>query len=772
VQGNGVSIIGSPFGGSFTTGTSEIITITLTDSEVVDFIQTNGGFPGEEGFILTDPFGNIIFDTSAGGVGAGNVFSFTAYCDPPVCDDGVQNGSEGGVDCGGASNCPNCCSNGVQDDGETGVDCGGANCAPCPSCPDGFIEIVNETFDSCMLPAGWSVTSTDGGEADITFSTGPLDVPGGGTPSPDFAGCIAEIDDDANDSIGIGCVVTDIVNIGAYINTSLVFDWQNNDFAGTGDFTVEVYDGTMWVQVFIEEEDNFGTNQTIDLSSYTNTDFQIRFCYDDEGAFAWGAGFDNVSVCGLPNDMCPATVGATDVTGDYCDGTILDLVADNNPNLTYAWSSSSASVVIADATMASTTASLSTTELCAPTAVDISATITCVIDGAILFDGVVSSINVYPNPPATAAELANYVDCASGAPIAGCENAITLTDNGTGGFEITFAHAAGGPDCCPDVAGATTELVVDGSFEAGPGGGAWIEASTNFGSPICDVGGCGTGTGTGPRDGNFWTWFGGIGASEIGSVCQDITIPTGLNSLILTFDLEMIVCDDPVDFMEVTIDGTTQVFFVDGSSALCGVLGYTPQSIDLLAAGVMMGSTVTLCFESEIFGTNGAGTNFFVDNVSVLAEQPPGEDPCVGNITCGACTEDITGAVIPSDPTCDVSGIDVSITAPDGTMITVTTGTDGTFIVPGGPFPCGDYSATITTLPGDLPPCFAESGDTGPVSFTVDGDSATEDGPFFEDQPLVPTLSQWGLISLALLLMIFGSLKLAVRTRPFSALKN
>jgi hypothetical protein len=48
-----------------------------------------------------------------------------------TCNDGIQNGNETGVDCGGS--CPACptCTDGVQNGGETGVDCGG----PCPTCP-------------------------------------------------------------------------------------------------------------------------------------------------------------------------------------------------------------------------------------------------------------------------------------------------------------------------------------------------------------------------------------------------------------------------------------------------------------------------------------------------------------------------------------------------------------------------------------------------------------------------------------------------------------
>nr|CEL65316.1 TPA: sushi domain (scr repeat) domain-containing protein [Neospora caninum Liverpool] len=51
-------------------------------------------------------------------------------CGQPSCTDGVQNGDETGVDCGGS--CAPClsCSDGLQNNGETGVDCGG----PCPAC--------------------------------------------------------------------------------------------------------------------------------------------------------------------------------------------------------------------------------------------------------------------------------------------------------------------------------------------------------------------------------------------------------------------------------------------------------------------------------------------------------------------------------------------------------------------------------------------------------------------------------------------------------------
>jgi len=52
-------------------------------------------------------------------------------CQQQDCTDGIQNGNETGVDCGG--NCPACptCFDGIQNGTETGVDCGGTICPAC-----------------------------------------------------------------------------------------------------------------------------------------------------------------------------------------------------------------------------------------------------------------------------------------------------------------------------------------------------------------------------------------------------------------------------------------------------------------------------------------------------------------------------------------------------------------------------------------------------------------------------------------------------------------
>lgn len=171
--------------------------------------------------------------------------------------------------------------------------------------------------------------------------------------------------------------------------------------------------------------------------------------------------------------------------------------------------------------------------------------------------------------------------------------------------------------------GGGGNTVADPSFEGATPNADWAETSTNFGTPLCDAGSCGLGGGTGPFDGDWWAWFGGIAAAESGSVTQDVVISNGVTDM--TFWMEVpIACDSATDFMEVTVDGN-QVFLIDGTSPLCGVIGYAQQTVDISAFAD--GASHTLAFSSTISGTNGTGTNFFVDLVEIPdAPTPPSCD--------------------------------------------------------------------------------------------------------------------------------------------------
>ena len=137
----------------------------------------------------------------------------------------------------------------------------------------------------------------------------------------------------------------------------------------------------------------------------------------------------------------------------------------------------------------------------------------------------------------------------------------------------------------------------------------------------------------GPRTGDWWCWFGGIsGTTETGSVTQVINISEGATEM--SFWFEAILCDSPADLMDVTIDGNI-VYAVDGSSPLCGVLGYSEQVIDISAYAD--GGDHTLEFVSTTVSANAGGTNFFVDDVSIsgvtCTQPPPAGDQAIPTLS-------------------------------------------------------------------------------------------------------------------------------------------
>ena len=101
-----------------------------------------------------------------------------------TCEDGIQNGDETGIDCGG-SNCilpcaPPTCFDGIQNGLETGVDCGAPGCPDCPmpTCDDGIQNVHIEYVEiSCEFPLGYIVVVETGPDCDNDFTTSCPDCP-------------------------------------------------------------------------------------------------------------------------------------------------------------------------------------------------------------------------------------------------------------------------------------------------------------------------------------------------------------------------------------------------------------------------------------------------------------------------------------------------------------------------------------------------------------------------------------------------------------------
>lgn len=165
-------------------------------------------------------------------------------------------------------------------------------------------------------------------------------------------------------------------------------------------------------------------------------------------------------------------------------------------------------------------------------------------------------------------------------------------------------------------AGTEAELVVDGGFEDGTPNPNWNEASTNFGTPICQDLTCGSGGGTGPYSGIWWSWFGGIGTFEFGSVSQDIQGDPD-DGCQLNFYLEIPSSSgNGTDYVEALIDGNSVWSALENES---GYEVYALVSVDV--SSEIDGTVQTLAFESEISGEPEL-SNFFVDEISLECGVP------------------------------------------------------------------------------------------------------------------------------------------------------
>ncbi|MCZ4320365.1 T9SS type A sorting domain-containing protein, partial [Aequorivita viscosa] len=166
------------------------------------------------------------------------------------------------------------------------------NIAPVITC--GVANVTSELtdFEASTIPTGWTTVVTSG-SADWTFGSG--DMPTGG----DFPTNAAIFDDDAagSGSANVVSLLSPVYDISAAVTASISFDYALQEFAGDGFLEVEVYDGAAWQQILFVDVDTDPTNSgALDMAAYMNADFQVRFTFDDEGAWGWGAGVDNFQI--------------------------------------------------------------------------------------------------------------------------------------------------------------------------------------------------------------------------------------------------------------------------------------------------------------------------------------------------------------------------------------------------------------------------------------------------------------------------------------------
>ncbi len=151
-------------------------------------------------------------------------------------------------------------------------------------------------------------------------------------------------------------------------------------------------------------------------------------------------------------------------------------------------------------------------------------------------------------------------------------------------------------------------LILDPSFEES-GAPQWpYQYSTNFGTPLCYIDGCGINY---PRSGSGWVWLGGIAADEQGYIGQDVLIPTGTATL--EFYLWITAADagsDAQDAFYANIDSST--LFTASALDIETYSSYQLVSLDVSAFAD--GASHMVWFSSSSTGQN---VSFQVDDVSL-----------------------------------------------------------------------------------------------------------------------------------------------------------
>lgn len=165
------------------------------------------------------------------------------------------------------------------------------------------------------------------------------------------------------------------------------------------------------------------------------------------------------------------------------------------------------------------------------------------------------------------------------------------------------------PTCTPP------NIILDGGFETGGiPSTIWNnpQTSTTFGTPLCSVALCGTGSGTAPpRNGAVWAWFGGVPKPETASLGQNIAIPIGTASL--HFWMRIGAVSSPfTDVLSVKIDNNVIQSYPELTVA---ETDYTERMIDLSAFAD--GTLHNIQF--EYVGTSNETASYVVEDVTLLA---------------------------------------------------------------------------------------------------------------------------------------------------------
>ena len=176
---------------------------------------------GEGSYFVTDEYGNELASGASFSSSSSGNFCVTIDNGPnPTCDDGILNGDETGIDCGGSCAACATCDDGILNGDETGIDCGGPDCEPCQTGPCSYGDIDVENFES-----GWGIWNSGGSDCrrnrrDRNFANGTY--------------CV-RLRDNSSTSV----TYTDDLDLSGYEELTVGFGFIANSMENGEDFVLE-----------------------------------------------------------------------------------------------------------------------------------------------------------------------------------------------------------------------------------------------------------------------------------------------------------------------------------------------------------------------------------------------------------------------------------------------------------------------------------------------------------------------------------------------------
>lgn len=173
-----------------------------------------------------------------------------------------------------------------------------------------------------------------------------------------------------------------------------------------------------------------------------------------------------------------------------------------------------------------------------------------------------------------------------------------------------------------------TELIVDGSFEAGTPSAAWTEAATSD-TPICSAADCAN-PAPDPRTGGWYAFFGGEGIDNESSVSQSVTIPSSATSALLSFWVQIGVGGNGTGSFSLFVDNLSVQTITEADAAAFS--DYMQINVDLSAFADGQPRTISFRATEQAGTANGSFATFLLDDVSLITTGAPPPPPPGGTL--------------------------------------------------------------------------------------------------------------------------------------------